>query len=232
MNNKKLIVGLDLSFNSTGITIAIFDDFIGKKIQLHKVVFDDNSNKTSKRYTPREIKNLNITTYRLPSNLLVGDICFDLNDTNTREQCEITIKALICSKKIGIIVSNAIKRYTPDEIFFSIENYIMPTFSGPQQLKNVGGLITLQGYVREILIKLCLENKLPFKLYTPTPSSNKLIFSGNGSADKDFMLETFLKYYDGVKLLPTITEGDSASVNDVIDSFSLMTSTYNKIIKL
>lgn len=229
--NKTLIIGLDLSFSSTGITINYLEDYIAKKIQFHKVVFDENQNKTNKKYTPQKIKNVNILTYRMPTNLLVGDIVLDFTDTNNIEQCTATIKALICSKKIGTIIINAATLYKADEIIFSIENYIMPNFSGSNQLKTVSGLIMLQGYVRELIIKLCLELKISFKIFTPPPSNNKKFFTNNGSAEKQLMLDVFLEYYDGNKLLPSIDKNSANSINDIIDSFSLMTQAYSKIIK-
>lgn len=226
---KSLIIGLDLSFNSTGITISYLEDNIGKKIQFHRVVFDNNSNKTNKKYTPQKIDNVNITTYRMPTNLLVSDLVIDMLDENNFEQVESTVKALICSKKIGMIISDAILLYSPTEIIYSIENYIMPAFSGQNQLSSVSGLITLQGYVREIIIKLSLEKNISIKIYTPTPSSNKLFFTGNGKADKDIMVEYFFKYYDGNKLISN--NYSVHQINDIVDSFSLMMNAFSKIIK-
>ena len=231
MIKKSLIIGLDLSFSSTGITIAYLEDTIGKKIQFHKVVFDENKNKTGKKYTPTKITNLNITTYRLPTNLLANDVVLDLDDKNNLEQVETTIKALICSKKIGTIIKEALCTYECDELFFSIENYIMPQFSGSNQLKTVSGLIMLQGYVREIIIRTCLDLKIEFKIFTPTPSNNKLFFARNGSADKPLMVKQFLDFYEGKKLLPDTTNDSVHAINDVVDSFSLMMHAYSKIIK-
>jgi len=228
---KSLIIGLDLSFSSTGITIAYLEDYVGKTIQFHKVIFDENSNKTSKKYTPQQIKNVNILTYRLPANLQIKDLIIDMSDKNNIQQCESTIKALMCSKKIGIIISDSLNKFNPDEVIFSIENYIMPTFSGSSQLKTVGGLITLQGYVREISIRLCLELKIKFKLYTPTPSSNKLFFTQNGKADKTLMVKCFFNNYNGNILLPSTDENSVHLINDLVDSFSLMLNGYSKIIK-
>ena len=227
---KSLIIGLDLSFSSTGITISYLEDYVGKKIQFHKVVFDKNSNKTTKTYIPQKIKNVNIITYRLPANLQTIDLVIDMTDDNNVQQCESTVKALMCSKKIGIIISDSLKQFNPDEVIFSIENYIMPTFSGSSQLKTVGGLIALQGYVREIAIRLCLELKLKFKIYTPTPSSNKLFFAKNGNADKTLMVKCFFKNYNGNILLPSTDENSVHLINDLVDSFSLMLNAYSKII--
>jgi len=228
--NKTLIIGLDLSFSCTGITISYLEDNVGKSIQFHRVIFDDNSNKTNKKYTPTPIKNVNTVTYRLPTNILISDMVFDKKDINNFEQCESTLKGLISSKKIGIIIAKALDDYKPDEAIFCIENYIMPSFEGQNQLKVVAGLIQLQGYVRELIIRFCLDLKIPFKLFTPTPKSNKLFFTKNGNADKSEMLKIFLTEYQGNKLLPTITMESVHQINDVIDAFSLCMYAYGKII--
>jgi len=225
---KSLIIGLDLSFSSTGICVGYFEDYSAKSIQFHKVVFDENKNKTGKVYTPERIKNINIVTYRMPTNLLVSDMIVDLSDTNNFEQCEVTLKALICCKKIGAILLQNILKYQPTEILFSIENYIMPSFNGPNQLKHVSGLITLQGYVRKLCIETCLSKQISIKIYTPTPSSNKLFFSGNGSAEKGQMIKSFIEDYNGEKLIPTIKSCSEAQVNDVVDAFSLMMNVYSR----
>jgi hypothetical protein len=228
---KSLIVGLDLSFNSTGICITYLEDYIGKKIQFHKVVFDHSNNKTGKPYTPEPIKNVNIVVYKMPTNLLVSDLTLDFLDVNNAEQCELTLKAIISSKKIGIIIEKALNKYQPDEVTFAIENYVMPTYSGQTQLKDVGALITLQGFVRKEAILLCLNRKISLKLHTPVPSSNKLFFTGNGNAEKDEMMEKFLSIYDGIKLLPTASMDKVHQLNDVVDAFSLNLNAYSVILQ-
>ena len=166
----------------------------------------------------------------MPTNILVDDIVIDKSDENNIEQCEITLKAVVSSKKIENIIKESISKFEPNEIIISVENYIMPDFNGPNNLKSVSGLIMLQGYVREKIIRICIDNKLPFKLLTVTPSSLKLFFAQHGSADKLMMLQKFMTDWDGKKLLPTVDINMLGLVNDVIDSFALMMYAYKKII--
>ena len=225
---KVLIIGLDLSFNSTGICISYLEDKIAKNLSFHRIKFDDESNKTGKKYTPNTIKNVNDIIYRMPTNLLTEDLVLDLEDKNNYEQCHLTLKSIICSKKISLLINENIIKYSPDKIIFSFENYVMPSYEGPTQLKSVSGLITLQGHVRKDSIQLCLQNNVKVQIYTPTPSSNKLFFTKDGNADKLKMLVFFIKYYDGNKLLPTVTIDDVGKVNDIIDAFSLMMNAFSK----
>lgn len=228
--NKKLIIGLDLSFSCTGITISYLEDNIGKKMKFHRVLFDNQKSKKGKIYSPTKIQNISDTIYRMPTNILVDDIVIDKSDENNIEQCEITLKAVVSSKKIEGIIKESIDNFQPDEIIISVENYIMPDFNGPNNLKSVSGSIMLQGYVREKIIRICIDNKLPFKLLTVTPSSLKLFFAKHGSADKLMMLQKFMTDWDGKKLLPTVDINMLGLVNDVIDSFALMMYAYKKII--
>ena len=228
---KTLIFGLDLSFSSTGITISYLEDKIGKKIQFFKVIFDDESNK-KKQFVPKPIENLNQITYKMPTNILVDDLIMDNENTNNLEQVTTTIKAMICSKKIGIIIRDAIKEFQPNEIIYSIENYIMPQFSGKNQLKTVSGLIMLQGFVREIVIRFSIESNIKLKIFTTTPSNNKLFFTKNGNADKPTMIKSFIENYEGLKLLPEISIEQTSKFNDVVDSFSLMMHGYSEYIKM
>jgi len=231
MDKTTLIIGLDLSFSSTGLTFFKLNNQTKQveKICFYRLVLDREINKI-KKYTPEEIQNLNTLVYKMPTNISVYDLLLDKDDVNNTEQVEATLKAMICSKKIAQIISEVYNEYACDDIVVSIENYIMPSFSGQNQLKTVSGLITLQGFVREYVIKLSLGFKKDIKLYTPTPSANKKFFTGNGKAEKLEMLQVFLNNYDGNKLFPTVTESSLHAINDVIDSFSLAVNAYSKII--
>lgn len=226
-----LIIGLDLSFSSTGITFILMNNETkeAKKICFYRLVLDKEINKI-KKFTPEEIININTVVYKMPTNISTYDLLLDKDDVNNNEQIEATLKAMICSKKIGRIISIVFDKYKPDNLIVSIENYIMPSFSGQNQLKTVSGLITLQAFVREYVIKLALTFDIDIKLYTPTPSANKAFFTMNGRAEKIDMLRVFLNHYNGNKLLPTVTEESVHAVNDVIDSFSLAVNAYSKII--
>lgn len=227
---KKIIVGLDLSFNSSGITVGFFEDFVGQSLEFYRVIFDDQTRKRG--FHPPRFKNINNVVYRMPSNLTVDEILLVQGDINNELQLTVTLKSMIVQKKIGEIVKASITKFNPDEIYFCIENYVMPSaFGGKMSLTNVSGLIILQGLIREVLIRLSLEFKLPFKMLTESPSSNKLFFTGFGGAEKEDMYEYFNKYWNGEHLLPSTTEKDITKINDVVDSFSLMSQAYSLIIK-
>lgn len=228
--NKKVLIGLDLSFNSTGLTVTYLEDDKPQIIQFHRIVYDDGTNKTGKILTPREIKNINQVVYRMPTNISVDDIILDSNDKNNQEQIHTTLRAMICSKKINKILARVLTRFNPDTVICTMENYIMPSFGGPNKLKTVSGLILLQGFVRDFIIRWKLTNPdADMFLYTPSPTQNKKAFCGNGKAEKHNMIEAFKTLYNGDKLLPNLQAG---KVDDVIDSFSLMIHGYRIYLKI
>jgi Holliday junction resolvasome RuvABC endonuclease subunit len=219
MEHKKMIIGLDLSFNSTGITFMFFETEKATKIRFYRLVFDDESAKSGKQYKPHDIQNVNQIIYKMPTNVTKYDLLLtDL--TNDDEQISTTLRAMICSKKITKTIVQTIDDFKPNEIIVSIENFIMPAFSGQNQLKTVAGLIMLQGFVRSnlIMLKNSFEYISTLKITTPPAKSVKLQFASSGSASKEQMIESFYKNYDGKKLLPNT---DIGKIDDVVDSFAL-----------
>lgn len=213
-----LIIGLDLSFNSTGITISKTDDKNQlKSLDFYKVIPDDG-------VKHKIIKNITEVRYDIPD---ISNIIHDTSDFNNYEQISQTYKAMTASRKISNICLNELS--SENIIYVAIENYIMPSFGGKNNLQNVSGLILLQGYVRQFFINYCEKLGKNLTLLTPSPSSIKKFFTKDGSATKEQMLSIFLDYFDGNKLLPSITMKDCSKVNDIIDSFALMMYTYYKI---
>lgn len=231
MEDKKLmLIGLDMSFNSTGISISIIENKQNKLIKFYRVVFDDESNKTHKVLKPQEIQNVNQIVYRMPTNINVLDLAVDMEDKNSVDQVKNTLRAMICSKKINTIIANNIITYNPNIIMCTMENYIMPAFGGRNSLTNVSGLLLLQGFVREWFIKYSTTyTEVNTYLFTPTPKQTKKFFTGNGSADKKEMIEHFITNFDGQKLLPNMNKG---KLDDIIDSFALMVHGYSKYLNL
>lgn len=225
---KSLIIGLDLSFNSTGICFSHLENHQGQRIKFFNLLYDDGSRK--RRFEPKYIKNVNHIIYRMPTDVLLDDIILDKNDVNNFEQLHATLRGMISVKKIFTLISEEISRDQYDEIIICIENFIMPAFAGKNQLKTVAGLIMMQGFLRAEIIKYCAGKKLNFKLLTPSPTTNKYNFTKNGKADKSKMIESFINIYEGKQLIPTIEE-DKNKLEDVVDAFSLMMYGYSKIIK-
>lgn len=226
---RQIIIGLDLSFNSTGIVFGFFENYNATHISLHRLVFDDNSRKTLS-WKPKHIPGINQETYKMPDNINLSELSLteDSNDFTT-EQLTATLKAMICSKKICKILERVLDNYKPDEVYFNIEGAITPMFSTANQMRVIAELTILQGYVREWIVKNYL-NKHYSKcvLYITPPNQNKKFFTGKGNASKDEMYESFINQWDGSKILPIST---NSKIDDVIDAFALMTYMYRMIFK-
>lgn len=224
---KQIIVGLDLSFNSTGISIGYFTDYNATHLSLNRLVFDDNSRK-SVGWKPKHIPGINQQTYRMPTNIDITELSLtdDANDFTT-EQVTATIKAMICSKRICKIVEEAITSFEPDEVYFNIEGAITPVFSTANQMRVIAELTMLQGYVREWIVRNQLEKHYSkCVLYITPPNQNKKFFSGTGKGTKDDMYRAFIDEWDGAKILPVNT---NSKIDDVIDAFALMVYMYRMI---
>ena len=106
----------------------------------------------------------------------------------------------------------------------------MPSFGGPNSLPEVSGLVTLQAFVRKFFLTFCHKYKITIKMLTPSPSSVKKMFAGIGKAEKEQMYDAFVKYWNGLVLLPTSTPDDVKHINDVIDSFAMTCWAYKSLI--
>ena len=217
---KILLVGLDLSFNSTGVCLCKIIENKPETMKFYRIVFDEKITKFGNQHRPKDIPNVNQIVYRMPTNINVEDILISDNSKNNYEQTYTTLRAMICSKKINKVLAQNINDFQPDLILCTIENYIMPSFAGPNSLKNVSGLIMLQGFIREFLIRYKITNpELQLLLHTPTPTQNKKNFSEDGKADKEKMIDIFVTQHDGKKLLPDLV---TVKIDDLIDAYSLM----------
>jgi hypothetical protein len=230
----RIIIGIDLSYNSTGMTVAKWAGNVCKTISFHRLVFDK---------VPTPVKNLNQQTYRMPTNVRVDDlVTLNGDDFYSEDQAHITLKAMVCVKRLLQIIvpqvdkhvmkltttehPNEERKYGP-EVHFNIEGFVMPSMvGGSQQLRTIGGLIMLQGMLRSELIKyrVLLGQHIKFKITITSPSELKLFFAGFGSAEKFDMLDSFIQTFGGSALLPD-TES-LAKVNDVVDSYALMLNSH------
>jgi hypothetical protein len=223
-----LIIGIDLSFSRTGITFMVVHDHDVTSVEFHRVMFDDQSRKDNRDYSPEHVININDTVYRLPSNITSTKLHMSLGNMNNLDQCDITLKSMIATKKIMNIILDKVTRCKPSMMIVGIENYIMPAYGGKASLKIVGGLISLQALVRSKIIEYCLSNDIIIRLDTPTASELKYFFSSHGGSSKDDMCDIFVKMWDGKKLLPVV---ETSKVNDVIDSFALACKCYYSHVK-
>lgn len=212
--NKHLIIGLDLSFNSSGMTLIT-----PTGIEFHRLVYQK---------TPTSIIHINQHTYNLPVNVRIDDIVDD-TDFYSEDQALITVKAMVICKRLMALIRKKISVCNPECIYVNIEGFIMSSFSGSQQLRVLGGLIMLQGLIRSELIRLKIDNPNieEFRIFITSPTTLKKYFTDKGDADKQDMLDSFISFYDGNKLLPDTKS--LAKVNDVIDSFALALNCYHRI---
>jgi hypothetical protein len=231
-NDKILIFGIDLSFNSTGICIyelkntisseTLKSEIIGRKMDFYRIVY--NPLRKINVYN-QEIKNVHQMFYSLPLNFLVEDTASE--EESDILQTENTVKGLMIKRIVENILYTV---YQPNvkKIICIIENYVMPTYSGATQLSGVGGLIMLQGFIRELFIEFILSHRdVQLKFGFPTPSHNKYSFTKNGNATKDIMIDYFKRFYNGDVLLPELSH---YKVDDLVDAFSLMCYGYKNIL--
>ena len=225
-------IGLDLSFNSTGITF--YNELLDKKsnkiisseIEFHRLVRD-------KEITTRII---NVNQHIYSSKLLSVDLelkhdldVYENAIEYSNEQIDLTEKYFISVttiKNIIIKYLNTIKQdYKLDNnginIFVNMEGSILSGFNFNTQI----GVNMLQGFLRAELIKLQMVNNFKtFKFRIIPPTLLKSFFTNNGSADKLEMIESFINNYDGKKLIPQIDLSNKyvSELNDIIDSFALV----------
>lgn len=229
---KTLLIGIDQSYNSTGITVSYLEDLIGKQMNFYRIVFDDKSTKKPKQLKYQ--KNVTQILYQLPTNISTYELEMRNDmETNSADQIETTLKAMVCSKKIlGVVLKN-FELYKPDDIYFAIEGFIMPNFGGmgKNQFASLTDLIMLQAHIRDLIVRFLISNSFAKqKILIVNPSELKKFFAHNGNADKPLMIEKFYTEYDGDKLLPKIQLQDT-KIDDIVDSFALMMFIYSKILK-
>jgi len=196
-------IGLDLSFNSTGITFynELLDKesnkIISSEIEFHRLVRD-------KEITTRII---NVNQHIYSSKLLSVDLelkhdldVYENAIEYSNEQIDLTEKYFISVttiKNIIIKYLNTIKQdYKLDNnginIFVNMEGSILSGFNFNTQI----GVNMLQGFLRAELIKLQMVNNFKtFKFRIIPPTLLKSFFTNNGSADKLEMIESFINNY-------------------------------------
>lgn len=250
-----IMVGLDLSFNSTGITIINCVNKNAQSIVFHRMVYAKNHKQF---ITPaKPIQGVNIHKYKLPDNfdyksLTLGNIAsrdddylssddIELSESYNIDQLLITTKLLINGKRIFKLVLDAITSYISKysiskselSISFNIEGNILGgnEIMGKNQLRVIGGLIMLNHEIRRQIIDLSLSKQFKnIKLFITSPSELKMYFADNGNATKYDMVDSFIDKWDGKKLIPSISNESAmvGNINDVVDSFALAVTAYHK----
>jgi Holliday junction resolvasome RuvABC endonuclease subunit len=208
-NQKHIFIGIDLSFNSTGI--AIYNQF-ENKMKLIRVAYKEQEKKIN------NIHNVSTILYSMPTNIITSKIC-EISDTYSFDQYETTLKSMVCIKKITGAINDYLKNYKYENnlvIHTNIEGFIGST----PNFNTITGLIMLQGILRSSLIQLLMPMNVGINMEITSPTKLKKFFTGNGKAEKLDMIYAFNKYYEGKKLINT--SSTNLEINDVVDAFALM----------
>ena len=193
---SKLIIGVDPSFSSTGISIVKDNTLLKSYIVTHckpKVKF----NKVSDRFT-------SIFEY--------VHYCYStLSDFPETDPEILKTQNIIEATKaiISIILLYKIQ-YAPQN--YKIEVYMEGVAFSSRRTQSLVELGALNYNIRINLIKL----GIPFHIITP--SANKKSFTGNGVADKELMIKTFLMLNPSYQPLVGYIKMD-----DITDAFALAT---------
>ena len=156
----KLIIGIDPSFSSTGISVVENNKLIKSYIVTH--------NKPKVKYTKIAEQYNNIFEY-VHYEYMVSDNEL-IKTQNIIEATKAILSIILLYKKQN----------------YEIEVYMEGVAFSSRRTQSLVELGALNFNIRINLIKL----GIPFHIITP--SANKKAFTGNGAADKELMIKTFL----------------------------------------
>ena len=225
ITKKNIIIGIDLSFKCTGITI--YNQY-KNELTLYRVL---DITKLPKIKQIHKYTNVNdIQYYPVAKNFQYG---IDSIDYNKFEENQ-SIKLMMCCKAINNCIVDYLKINDTESIQFVFEMHLMPQLLGKKQFRSLSHLIALQHLLRSNLITYFVNKPITINFQFYSASSIKKIFTGYGKSSKTDMYDTFISDYNGNKLIPNISSiVDKHKIvddlNDVVDSFALIVcslSTY------
>ena len=187
-DRSPLHIGIDSSFSSTGIAVVKDNQLIKSYIVTH--------NKPKVKYTKIAERYNNIFEYVNYEYIVSGD---DAELIKTQNIIEAT-KAII-----SIILLYKMQNY-------EIEVYMEGVAFSSRRTQSLVELGALNFNIRINLIKL----GIPFHIITP--SAHKKAFTGNGAADKELMIKTFLMLNPSYHPLVGYIKMD-----DIADAYALAT---------
>ena len=182
----KVVIGIDPSFSSTGISIVKDGSLLKSYIVTHC--------RPKVKYTKIAEQYNNIFEYVHYEYMVTGDELL-----KTQNVIEAT-KAII-----SIILLYKMQNY-------EIEVYMEGVAFSSRRTQSLVELGALNYNIRINLIKL----GIPFHIITP--SANKKAFTGNGAADKELMIKTFLMLNPSYRPLVGYIKMD-----DIADAYALAT---------
>lgn len=187
-DRKSLRIGIDPSFSSTGIAVVKDNQLIKSYIVTH--------NKPKVKYTKIAEQYNNIFEYVNYEYMVPGDDAELLKTQNIIEATKAILSIIILYKNQG----------------YKIEVYMEGVAFSSRRTQSLVELGALNYNIRINLIK----HDIPFHIITP--SANKKAFTGNGAADKELMIKTFLMLNPSYRHLVGYIKMD-----DIADAFALAT---------
>ena len=189
-DTKQLIIGVDPSFSSTGIAVVKDNQLIKSYIVTH--------NKPKVKYTKIAKQYNNIFEYVNYEYMVPGaDADAELIKTqNIIEATKAILSIILLYKNQG----------------YKIAVYMEGVAFSSRRTQSLVELGALNFNIRINLIKL----GIPFHIITP--SANKKAFTGNGAADKELMIKTFLILNPDYQSLVGYIKMD-----DIADAFAVAT---------
>ena len=187
----KLIIGIDPSFSSTGISVVKDGSLLKSYIVTH--------NRPKVKYTKIAERYNNIFEY-VNYEYMVPGIDQEVELLKTQNVIEAT-KAII---SIILLYKNQ----------YEIEVYMEGVAFSSRRTQSLVELGALNYNIRINLLK----HHIPFHIITP--SANKKAFTGNGAADKELMIKTFLMLNPKYRSLVGYIKMD-----DIADAYALATAS-------
>ena len=189
---KQLTIGVDPSFSSTGISVVEDGSLIKSYIVTH--------NKPKVKYTKIAERYNNIFEY--------VNYCYStLSDFPGGDAELIKTQNIIEATKAILSIILLYKKQN-----YEIEVYMEGVAFSSRRTQSLVELGALNFNIRINLIKL----GIPFHIITP--SANKKAFTGNGAADKELMIKTFLMLNPSYRALVGYIKMD-----DIADAFAVAT---------
>ena len=185
---SRLVIGIDPSFSSTAIVVVKDGSLLKSYIVTH--------NKPKVKYTKIAEQYNNIFEYVNYEYMVSGDDSELIKTQNVIEATKAIISIILLYKSQG----------------YNIEVYMEGVAFSSRRTQSLVELGALNFNIRINLIK----HDIPFHIITP--SANKKAFTGNGAADKELMIKTFLMLNPEFRSLVGYIKMD-----DIADAFALAT---------
>lgn len=201
-------IGIDPSFNSTGICIQKFDNNI--KINEYFIILKPGLNtKDKSKWLTKKEKFAEEQIFKFQYWFYNKHDLTPYKELNHYSEFWKTYNMCICAKEIKNIIYEFTKD-NPERINIVMEGI---SYGSAQRTKSIFDLAGLNYLIREKFI-----NKENYFLTIVTPSEIKKFASGNGNCNKDIMIDLFIGSNPETIVIP--------KVDDIADSWFMCNYAY------